>query len=242
MIKAAPAAPLARRQRRALPWRPARRTPGHTVAEHADQGRSPGTRLGAKMARLPRSRLSSLPSPPQWRPSGSSKSAIAHQTSEGCPRSTRRMPTSLPISALRLETAPGLAGRRPARPGPVQPGRHRRRYLGQQRPGPGLPVPAGAAGHHRHRHRPLGGRTGPLPAAVGYRRGVPRCRASRRAAHYPAAPRRARRPTGPDCDRRQRRRNSRPRCRQRLPASRQRLPAARHRPVSRARDRKPGRR
>jgi len=29
-IKAAPhAAPLARRQRRALPWRPARRTPGH---------------------------------------------------------------------------------------------------------------------------------------------------------------------------------------------------------------------
>jgi hypothetical protein len=33
-IKAAPlrAAPLARRQRRALPWRPARRTPGHTPA------------------------------------------------------------------------------------------------------------------------------------------------------------------------------------------------------------------
>ena len=36
-IKAAPSAPLARRQRRALPWRPARRTPGHTPATHADQ-------------------------------------------------------------------------------------------------------------------------------------------------------------------------------------------------------------
>ena len=30
-IKAAPAAPLARRKRRALPWRPAHRTPGHAA-------------------------------------------------------------------------------------------------------------------------------------------------------------------------------------------------------------------
>ena len=60
--------------------------------------------------------------------------------------------------AAGLETAPGLAGGRPAGPGPVQPGRHRRGHLGQQRPGLLLPVPAGAAGHHRRRHRPLAGR------------------------------------------------------------------------------------
>jgi hypothetical protein len=37
-IKAAPAAPLARRQRRPQPWRPARRTPGHAQSSSDQHG------------------------------------------------------------------------------------------------------------------------------------------------------------------------------------------------------------
>jgi hypothetical protein len=40
LIKGAPAAPLARRQRRALPWKPARRTPGRIPVGRPDQNGS----------------------------------------------------------------------------------------------------------------------------------------------------------------------------------------------------------
>jgi len=48
---AARAPPLARRQRRALPWGHARRTPGHS-GRHADQGGSPSRRPGAAHSSL----------------------------------------------------------------------------------------------------------------------------------------------------------------------------------------------
>ena len=115
-------------------------------------------------------------------------------------------------------------------------------HLGRQRPGPGLPVPAGAAGHHRHRHRPVAGAPARYPRLPATSEAflVAAHHAARRATG--AAARRDRRPARPDRDRRQRLGARRPRRRQRLPPGRQRLPAARHRPVSRAGDRKPGRR
>ena len=69
--RAAPAAPLARRQRRAQRWgRPpaARRaTPSRT---HKDQGRSHRTQAAAAHSRLPRTQLSSSRPPRQGRPAG----------------------------------------------------------------------------------------------------------------------------------------------------------------------------
>ena len=62
-----------------------------------------------------------------------------------------------------------LAGRRSARPGPVQPGHHRRGHVGQQRPRLLLPVPARAAHRHRRcttRWQRAPARYPPLPATT----------------------------------------------------------------------------
>jgi hypothetical protein len=54
-------------------WITSTRVCASAATSRAPASRSPGTRLGATMARLLRSRLSSLRSPPQWRPSGPSQ-------------------------------------------------------------------------------------------------------------------------------------------------------------------------
>ena len=93
-----------------------------------------------------------------------------------------------------LEAAPGLARRRPARPCPVQPGRHRRGHLGEQPPGLLLPVPAGTACHHRRDRHSLAGRAHPIPPAPGHQQGVPWRRSPRRAPQRPTTARRLRDP------------------------------------------------
>jgi hypothetical protein len=92
-IKAAPAAPLARRQRRALPWRPARRTPGRRSASQI--GTAHGTRADAAHG------------PASWLPIA--QLAVIATAASSCSRVRSATPISDPSMTL---TRPGTTNSR----------------------------------------------------------------------------------------------------------------------------------